>query len=453
VSISGGYPADGELIGPYRIVRRIGGGGMGVVFEAHDQALNRQVALKVIAPHLAQNDDFRARFTREAQALASLDSAHVVHVYAHGQESGRLYIATQLVPDGDLERMIGEYGAPPVRVALELMVQVAGGLADAHAAGLIHRDIKPANVLLRRRDSGTQAYLSDFGIARVLGADHTSSTATIGTPSYMAPELHTGGEAGIASDGYSLGCLLWATLNGRAPYGGTSEYQIVSAHLEQPVPQLAGTGQLVSEVNRILRTAMAKDPADRYGSAAQLRDDLRRARTLPDTGASVAASSSRRPLAVLLVVVLLLVLLGGGIAYAVTRGGDADPVMDDTTSPTPTPSPSPAETSDGDLATATASLAQALEQQGAMTGAQAQCTAERWIDGRRLLRRRLELRRPGQVRDDPGDRGRRHLGRPRLRHGLTVRAPSRRTSPRAGRRSAPSGRRRDPGSRPTPRCG
>ena len=370
MSTSGGYPAGGELIGPYRIVRRIGGGGMGVVFEAHDEALNRQVALKVIAPHLAENDGFRARFTREAQALASLDSAHVVHVYAHGQEGGRLYIATQLVPDGDLDRMLGECGAPPVRVALELMAQVAGGLADAHAAGLIHRDIKPANVLLRRREDRSRAYLSDFGIARVVGADHTRSTATVGTPSYMAPELHTGGEAGVASDVYSLGCLLWATLAGRAPYVGTSEYQIVSAHLEQPVPQLAGTGPLDAEVNRILRTAMAKDPADRYATAAQLRDDLRRARTLPDTGSTVIPAWGRRPVVVLLAGVLLLVLLGGGIAYAVTRGGDAGPA-----------SPTPTETSRGGLEAATASLAQTLEEQGVMTEPQAQCTAERWIDG------------------------------------------------------------------------
>ena len=390
MSTSGGYPADGELIGPYRLAHRIGGGGMGVVFEAHDEALNRRVALKVIAPHLAEDDDFRARFTREAQALASLDSAHVVHVYAHGQEGGRLYIATQLAPDGDLERMIDEYGAPPARVALDLMAQVAEGLADAHAAGLIHRDIKPANVLLRRRDGGTAAYLSDFGIARVVGAEHTRNAGTIGTPSYMAPELHTGGEAGVASDVYSLGCLLWATLSGRAPYGGTSEYEIVSAHLEQPVPQLAGTGPLVTEVNRILRTAMAKDPADRYGSAAQLRDDLRRARALPDTGTQVTGAAAgaappavdRRPLVVLAGGVILVMLIVGGIAYAVTRGGDADPVVakSSASTPTSTPSQSPTETSFGDLETATASLAQALEQQGVMTEAQAQCTAEAWID-------------------------------------------------------------------------
>ncbi len=382
MSTSRGYPAVGERIGPYRIVRRLGGGGMGVVLEAHDEALDRQVALKVIAPHLAEDADFRARFTREAQALASLDSEHVVHVYAHGDADGRLYLATQLVPDGDLDRMIGEYGAPPVRVALDLVAQVADGLADAHAAGLVHRDIKPANVLLRRREGGTQAYLSDFGIARVLGAEHTQGAGTIGTPSYMAPELHTGGEAGVASDVYSLGCLLWAALSGRAPYAGTSDYEVASAHLEEPVPQLPGHGPLVTEVNRVLARTMAKDPTERYGSAAEVRDALRRARTLPDTGTPVAAAgnpapaSARRPLGLVAAGVVVLLLVAGGIAYAATRGGDADPVVDDVTATTDagtTPSA-------GDRETATASLAQALEQQGVMTREQAECTAERWIE-------------------------------------------------------------------------
>src|SRR5436190_832005 len=114
---------------------------MGVVYEASDDALNRQVALKVISPQLAENEDFRARFTREAQALAALDSPNVVHVYAHGEVEGNLYIATQLIPDGDLGGMLQQFGAPPLKVALDLMSQVAAGLSDAHEGGMIHRDI------------------------------------------------------------------------------------------------------------------------------------------------------------------------------------------------------------------------------------------------------------------------------------------------------------------------
>ena len=247
------------MIGPYRIVREIGGGGMGVVYEAADDALNRTVALKIISPHLAANDDFRARFTREAQLLAALDSPQVVHVYAHGEVDGQLYLATQMIPDGDLGAMLQQFGAPPVRVAVDLISQVAAGLADAHEGGMIHRDIKPANILLRRRGNTMWAYLGDFGIARQLDGEVTdaSKTGTVGTPSYMAPELHTGGTAGVASDVYSLGCLLWATLSGNAPYRGTTEYQIVSAHLEQPIPQLPG---------RVAGDHRGQpDPADRDG--------------------------------------------------------------------------------------------------------------------------------------------------------------------------------------------
>jgi len=378
---------------------------MGVVFEAEDESLNRKVALKVISPHLAEDEDFRARFTREAKAQASLDSAHVVHVYAHGVDDGCLYIAAQLIPDGDLGQMLAAYGAPPIRVGLDVMAQVAEGLADAHAVGLIHRDIKPANVLLRRRENAIQAYLSDFGIARQVGAEHThTGTSTIGTPSYMAPELHTGGRAQVETDVYSLGCLLWATLNGRAPYTGTSEFQIVTAHLEQPVPQLNADGPLATEVNRILRRAMAKDPAERYPSAAELRDDLRRARTLPDSATPVAtaevaeARSGRRPLGVLVAgIAVLLALVVGGVAYAVSRG-DGDPSTDpsdpasssETQSPSEPTSSAPSEPTTANSATpptdpdeqaAITSLTQALETTGGLSTATAQCTAENWIEG------------------------------------------------------------------------
>ncbi len=281
--MSSGFPEPGEQLGPFRIGRRLGVGGMGVVLQALDTHLNRQVALKVIAPHLSGDPEFRARFTREAQAQASLDSAHVVQVYSFGEADGRLYIASQLIPDGDLSQMLQRHGVPPARIALNLMSQVAAGLADAHAVGLAHRDIKPGNVLLRRRDGSLEAYLGDFGIARQAGDQGlTQAGSTVGTPMYMAPELHLGSEAGPASDLYSLGCLLWASLSGAAPYAGPTDFQVIRAHLEDPVPQVVLTGPLAAEINRVLRTALAKRPEDRYPSAAAMRDDLRRVVRLPD---------------------------------------------------------------------------------------------------------------------------------------------------------------------------
>jgi hypothetical protein len=326
-----GFPEPGERIGPYEIVRQLGMGGMGVVFEAVDSVLKRRVALKIISPHLAGDPAFRVRFTQEAQAQASLDSPHVVQVFAHGEAdpstgsggTGALYIASQLIPDGDLGGMIQASGAPPPRIALDILAQIAAGLADAHAMGLVHRDIKPANILLRLRGEEVSAYLADFGIARRTDIDPALSQTlsnegfAIGTPSYMAPELHTGGTPGTTTDVYSLGCLLWAALSGRAPYSGTTDHQLAQAHLSAPIPQLAASGPFEREVNRILRTAMAKHPADRYPSAAALRDDLRRVlgATAPRTDLLVAVG---------IAVVVLIAVLGTVLALrAGDGGGDA----------------------------------------------------------------------------------------------------------------------------------
>lgn len=358
-----GFPEPGERIGPYEIVRQLGMGGMGVVFEAVDTVLKRRVALKIISPYLADDPAFRVRFTQEAQAQASLDSPHVVQVFSHGEADGALYIASQLIPDGDLGNMIQASGAPPPGIALDLLAQIATGLSDAHAMGLVHRDIKPANVLLRIRGEEVSAYLADFGIARRTDVDPalnqtlTTQGFAVGTPSYMAPELHTGGRPGAQTDVYSLGCLLWAALVGRSPYSGTTDYQLVAAHVSAPIPQVAAAGPFEREVNRILRTALAKRPADRYPSAAALRDDLRHVlRSLPAPvrvqqgtgleppaptrapasthapaalyGAPVSSppgpGRSRTPLLVALALVAVLVIVGGAIGSVFALRGDDD---------------------------------------------------------------------------------------------------------------------------------
>ncbi|TYL49704.1 serine/threonine protein kinase [Nocardioides sp. BGMRC 2183] len=351
----------GDQLGPYRINEQIGQGGMGTVFEAVDVGLNRRLALKVITPNVAGDPLFRARFTQEAQAQASLDSPHVVQVFAYGEVDGRLYIASQLIPDGDLGSMLRTYGAPPPRIALSIIAQIADGLAEAHRAGLVHRDIKPANVLLRHRGDSVSAYLGDFGIARRVDgvSGLTTDGFTVGTPSYMAPELHTGGAPGPLSDLYSLGCLLWACLVGSAPYQGTTDYQVVTAHVSAPVPQLQVVGPFEREANRILATVLAKDPAQRYQSAAALRDDLRAlehhlpapAHVRPGFGTTTAGPSVAAPTVgqshvaygaggygaggygagrrtgsrvgwIVAAVVAAVLLLGGGAAAVVALAGD-----------------------------------------------------------------------------------------------------------------------------------
>ncbi|MBM0127652.1 serine/threonine-protein kinase [Pimelobacter simplex] len=158
-------------LGPYRIVRSLGRGGMGTVHEAVDTALGRHVALKLILPELADDPDLRARFVREARAQAALDSPHVVPVFAHGEIEGRLFLASRLVPDGDLGAALRRHGPLPADEAVDLVAQVADGLAAAHRAGLVHRDVKAANVLLQRCGTHTVAYLADFGIAAPAQAD------------------------------------------------------------------------------------------------------------------------------------------------------------------------------------------------------------------------------------------------------------------------------------------
>lgn len=268
-----------DRVGPYRIVRRIGSGGMGVVHEARDTALERPVALKVISPELADDPGFRERFTREARLQAALTSEHVLPVYAFGEDAGRLWIASPYVPDGDLGRLLREYGAPPRPVAIDLIDQVAAGLADAHAAGLVHRDIKPANVLLRRGPR-IRAYLADFGVAGPIGGVHDEA----GTPAYMAPELSAGGTAGVASDVYALGCLLRAVLAPGDP------------------------------LQSVVAVATAEGPDDRYPSASAFRAAL-----------AAAAPARRRRSRWWLALVPAGLLAAGAVAWVVWPESESEP--------------------------------------------------------------------------------------------------------------------------------
>jgi serine/threonine protein kinase len=302
VSVSeDGYPQPGARIGRFRIVEQLGQGGMGVVYRAVEENLGREVALKIVAPFFAHDPEFRERFSREARAQASLESAHVVAVYAHGEEDGFVYIASQLIVDGDLGRLIRTAGVPPLVDALSVIEQVATGLSDAHEAGLVHRDIKPGNVMVRIRGKAVRAYLGDFGIARRMDAASTRfGSSAVGTPTYMAPELHGGAEASFVTDVYSLGCLVWVALTGEAPYTGQSDYQIVAGHVNGPIPQLDGDSPMVQATNRILRLAMAKEASRRYPTAASMRADLQAALRLPHTPGSAvpqqAGSTAIRPL-------------------------------------------------------------------------------------------------------------------------------------------------------------
>jgi hypothetical protein len=279
------YPPVGAVIGRYRITGVLGHGGTGIVYAAVHEDLDRDVALKVLSPELADHPGFRRRFAREAEILSGLHSPHITDIYEHGEHEGCLYISSPLVNGGDLRRLLLAEGGLTPALGLDVVEQVGEALADAHRAGVVHRDVKPSNVLLHGASDGRWfAYLSDFGIAQSPGEERTPTEGLTGTTAYLAPERHTGAASSPAGDVYSLGCLLATVLTGRPPYVGT-DVQVAAQHLHGPVPQMPGSDAAMRAVNAILLRAMAKDPADRYLTAAEMLPDLRTARMLTQGGA------------------------------------------------------------------------------------------------------------------------------------------------------------------------
>ncbi len=286
-------PSLGEDFGRYRLESELGRGGMGIVYAARDTSLDRMVALKIITPQWAEDPEYRARFEREALSLSRVESAHVVAVHDYGELDGCLYLVTQVVPDGDLLQLVRREGALAPAVALDIAGQVLAGLSDAHAVGVVHRDVKPSNVLLRRRDGRIEAVLCDFGIATSPGGDVTRTGALVGSFPYMAPERHQGEQADGAADLYSVGCVLWQTLTGTAPYVG-SDVEVAMAHLQAPLPQLPETDDFSRALNLVLVRALAKAPADRYRSARAMRADLDAAAALAPEAIDLPETTSIR---------------------------------------------------------------------------------------------------------------------------------------------------------------
>ncbi|MFT4083882.1 MAG: serine/threonine-protein kinase, partial [Nocardioides sp.] len=270
-------PQAGERFGRYVIERRIGQGGMGVVYEATDTQLHRAVALKIVQPTLAVGEEFKARFEREANTLARLRSRHIVQILEYGEVEGTVYLVTEFVPDGDLFGWLRTRGPLGPLGALKLVGPVCEALDDAHRAGIVHRDVKPSNVLLWQRTEGELIpYLCDFGIATDAENHQTRTGMVVGSLAYMSPERHLGQQATARGDIYSAGCLLWACLTGHPPYSGT-DFQMMSAHLNQDVPQLPADAPGAVAINPLLQRAMAKDPAARYPSAGAFAADITRA--------------------------------------------------------------------------------------------------------------------------------------------------------------------------------
>ena len=253
----------GSTFAGYQIEELVGRGGMGVVYRATDLSLERPVALKLIAPELADDERFRSRFLREPRLAASLDHPNVIPIYEAGEHDEQLYLAMRFVEGTDLRTLLDTEGKLPPERALEILAQVAGALDAAHRRALVHRDVKPGNVLL---DRDGHVYLTDFGITQQVGGDSTDTGRVAGTLDYLAPEQIRGDPVDARTDGYALGCVLYECLAGRPPFRRDTEAETMWAHMQEEPPPLRGLGRL----DPVLRKALAKDREDRFASSAEL---------------------------------------------------------------------------------------------------------------------------------------------------------------------------------------
>lgn len=303
-----------EIDGRYRIVAKLGEGGMGAVYEAEQIALQRPVALKVIHPSFAGDGEIRARFAREATASGQLDGhPHVASALDFGTlPDGSLYLVMQLVRGPSLRDVL-DHGRIPWERALQIATQIADALSAAHAKGIVHRDLKPDNVsLIRREDDREVAKVLDFGIARVMApADAPATQQTkltrvgtiMGTPGYMAPEQAVGDAVDERADLYALGIMIWEMLVGRIPFDGPDFTSIVGkqfAETPEPPSLAANDASIPPELDRLVLALLARAPADRPGSASEVLRSLEqigRASTSefrPATGSIPLAGSTTR---------------------------------------------------------------------------------------------------------------------------------------------------------------
>jgi ABC-type branched-subunit amino acid transport system substrate-binding protein/streptogramin lyase len=256
-------PLEGSTFAGYRIDSLVGRGGMGVVYRARDLALDRPLALKLIAPELAQDERFRARFLRESRLAAALDHPHVVPIHEAGEHEGQLYLAMRFVEGEDLKTLLEREGALAPERAVAVLAQIADALDAAHRRGLVHRDVKPANVLL---DEDGHAYLTDFGITKQLGDASTGTGGVVGTLDYLAPEQIRGGKVDGRADCYALACVLYECLAGTPPFHRETEAETLWAHMQDQPPPLRGEPAL----DPVLARALAKDANDRYATCGDL---------------------------------------------------------------------------------------------------------------------------------------------------------------------------------------
>ena len=258
----------------YVIKRKLGSGGMAVVYLAEDQELGRRVAIKILNERHAGDEQFVERFRREAKNAAALSHPNIVSIYDRGEAEGTYYIAMEFLDGRSLKELIVGRGPAPVTVSVEYARQILQALRFAHRHGIVHRDIKPHNVLV---DAEGRVKVTDFGIARAGASQMTEAGSIVGTAQYLSPEQARGTAVDQRSDVYSLGIVLYELLTGTLPFNGDTPVEIAMKHLSTlPEPPSAKRSDIPRDLDLIVMRALAKDPADRYQSAEEMDADLER---------------------------------------------------------------------------------------------------------------------------------------------------------------------------------
>ncbi|HZC29792.1 MAG TPA: PASTA domain-containing protein, partial [Gaiellaceae bacterium] len=325
--------------GRYRVVNRIGSGGMADVYCAEDLQLGRNVALKVMHSRFAEDPEFVERFRREARNAAGLNHQNVVSVYDRGEWDGNYYIAMEFLDGRSLKQIVQQQGPLPPEQAIDLTVQVLRAARSAHRRGVIHRDLKPHNVLV---DEEGRAKVTDFGIARAGASDMTQTGSILGTAQYLSPEQAQGHALDATSDLYSIGIILYELLTGRVPFDGDSAVSIALKHVnEWPVPPSRLNATVTPELEAVVLRALEKDPARRFPDADAFIAALEHARAALHGPAVVEehvvydggyapppleelyeeeVAERRWWLWLLALLVLAALLIGGYLLYAANRG-------------------------------------------------------------------------------------------------------------------------------------
>jgi tRNA A-37 threonylcarbamoyl transferase component Bud32 len=333
----GDMPAGDQLVGAevagYTIESVLGRGGMGVVYVARQRSPERRVALKVIRDDLADDEQFRQRFLREARAAAAIEHPNILPVYDAGGTDGVLYIAMRLVDGTDLRSMLRAAERVPTTTVVTLIEQIGAALDAAHARGLVHRDVKPGNILVTDVDGRPFGYLTDFGVSTWTSGTAPTITATgrmVGTIDYAAPEQIEGSPPGLSADLYSLGCVLFECLTGRPPFERPTPVATLYAHLHEPPPAVTSArDDLPPAIDAVVARALEKSPGARYASGRELgravRDALEGSGTTVVTRRPPAPARRRRRGGVVVAAAVLVALAAAGVAFALWPSAGSSP--------------------------------------------------------------------------------------------------------------------------------